>query len=52
MPSPDFTLTLEFTNGEVGMYDCKPILDFGVFKELRDMKYFNQVRVVGGTISW
>jgi hypothetical protein len=51
-PNPDFTLTLKFVNGEVGIYDCKPVLDFGVFTELRDAQHFNQVRVVNGTVSW
>jgi hypothetical protein len=48
----DHTLTLEFTNGEVGTYDCKPILDFGVFTELRDLEYFKRVTVLHGTVSW
>jgi hypothetical protein len=51
-PNPDFTLTLEFDNGEFGVDDCKPILDFGVFKELHDVKYFNRARVVNGTVCW
>ena len=32
--SPDYKLHMVFTNGENGIYDCLPILDFGVFKEL------------------
>lgn len=51
-PNPDFTLTLKFVNGEVGTYAYKPVLDFGVFTELQDVQYFNQVRVVNGTVSW
>ena len=51
-PNDDFTLTLEFTYGEVGIYDSSPLLDFGVFKELRDIHYFKQVCVVNGTVSW
>jgi len=49
---PDHLLELEFTSGEVGVYDCKPLLDFGVFRELRDEAYFRQVRVVNGTVAW
>jgi hypothetical protein len=48
----DYQLELEFTSGEVGVYDCKPLLDFGVFRELRDETYFRQVYVVNGTIAW
>ena len=48
----DYLLDLIFTNGERGMYDCKPLLDFGVFTELRDYSYFKMVRVAGGTVAW
>jgi Protein of unknown function (DUF2442) len=48
----NYQLELTFTNGEVGAYNCAPLLDFGVFQELRDVFYFNQVRVEGGTIAW
>lgn len=43
---------MEFTNGENGIYDCLPILDFGVFKELKDLSYFNQAQVLDGTAVW
>ena len=48
----DYQLRVTFTNGEIGIYDCRPLLDFGVFKELRDVRYFRQVRVENGTIAW
>jgi hypothetical protein len=38
--SPDHKLHLEFTNGEHGIYDCAPFLEFGVFRELQDVTYF------------
>lgn len=47
-----YRLEIAFSNGEVGVYDCTPILDFGVFKELQDLGYFKQARVVGGTVVW
>lgn len=47
-----YTLEITFTNGEVGSYDCRPLLDFGVFKELKDEAYFRQVQVVNGTVAW
>ena len=43
---------MEFTNGENGIYDCLPILDFGVFKELKDLNYFKQAQVLDGTVVW
>ncbi|MEW5939214.1 MAG: DUF2442 domain-containing protein [Chloroflexota bacterium] len=51
-PNDDHTLTLRFTNGETGVYDCKPLLDFGVFIELRDLAYFKRVRPFNGTVMW
>jgi hypothetical protein len=48
----DYQLEIEFTNGEIGVYDCAPLLDFGVFRELRDLDYFKQARAEGGTVVW
>ena len=45
-------LRLTFTNEEVRVYDCTPLLDFGVFRELRDPEYFRQARVFLGTVAW
>jgi len=47
-----YRLAITFTNGEVGIYDCRPLLDFGVFTELRDVAYFRQARAQGGTVVW
>lgn len=47
-----YQLEIVFANGEVGVYDCTPLLAFGVFKELRDVAYFVQARVAGGTVVW
>lgn len=52
IPADDYKLVLVFTNGEQGIYDCSPLLNFGVFKELNDLNYFKQVQVVGGTVAW
>jgi hypothetical protein len=51
-PSDDYRLELTFSNGETGIYDCRPLLDFGVFRELQDNVYFRQVRVENGTVVW
>ena len=31
-PQDDYHLRVTFTNGEIGIYDCRPLLDFGVFR--------------------
>ena len=48
----DYSLEIEFANGEVGVYNCAPLLDFGVFRELQDIEYFRQARADGGTVVW
>jgi hypothetical protein len=48
----NYKLEITFSNGEVGVYDCSPLLNFGVFTELKDKIYFQQVRVVSGTVVW
>jgi hypothetical protein len=48
----DYTLEIEFTNGEVGVYACRPLLGFGVFEELKQLPYFQQARVENGTVVW
>ncbi len=47
-----YQLRLVFTNGENGIYDCSSLLDFGVFKELKNKQYFNQAKVLDGTVVW
>ncbi len=51
-PTDNYKLVLVFTNGQSGIYDCSHLLDFGVFKELKDKNYFGQVKAVDGTVSW
>jgi hypothetical protein len=48
----DFTIEITFTSGEVAIYDCRPLLSFGVFTELRDIAYFKRARVQHGTVAW
>ena len=52
VPERDNRLRLRFSNGEEGVYDCTPLLDFGVFRELRDPSYFCRVVATGGTVAW
>ena len=51
-PTEDYKLHLVFSNGEEGIYDCHDLLNFGVFKELRDRNYFKKVVAVHGTVAW
>ena len=51
-PLPDYRIYLEMENGRKGVFDVKPYLDHGVFRELRDVHYFNQVGILFGTVTW
>ncbi len=48
----DPTLHLRFTDGKQKRYDVKPLLSFGIFRELKDTSYFKSVRVSNGTVQW
>ena len=52
IPEKNYQLRLTFSNGEQGIYDCSPLLDCGVFQELRNPVYFRQVKAVYGTVTW
>jgi hypothetical protein len=49
---PEYTLILTFDNGEVKIFDMKPYLSLGIFKELRDLKLFNSVRKSFDSVEW
>ncbi len=51
-PNADYTLTLTFANGEVRVFDVKPYLSAGIFRELQDKAHFNSVRVFLGSVQW
>jgi hypothetical protein len=51
-PNSNYTIRLIFDNGEEGIFDVKPYLDKGIFRELRDLHVFNSVKPIMGTIQW
>ncbi|PIE68803.1 MAG: hypothetical protein CSA21_05930 [Deltaproteobacteria bacterium] len=51
-PRENYLLSVTFDNGEHGMLDMKPFLDFGIFQDLKDHNAFNRVRVAFDTIEW
>lgn len=52
VPLSDYRLLIEFNNGEQGVYACEHLLDFGVFKELKDKSYFGKAQAIDGTVVW
>lgn len=51
-PLADYRLYVETVGGRSGVFDMKPFLDRGVFRELKDPGYFNRVGVVLGAVTW
>ncbi|MEW6744687.1 MAG: DUF2442 domain-containing protein [Planctomycetota bacterium] len=47
-----YELEITFSNGEIGVYNCAPLLGFGVFTEWQDVNYFKRARAAGGTVVW
>ncbi len=48
----DYTLFVELSDGRSGIFDVKPYLDKGVFKQLKDKEYFKKVRPFFCGIVW
>jgi hypothetical protein len=51
-PLENYILLLEFENTEKRVFDMKPYLNKGIFKELSDVKVFNSVRISFDSIEW
>jgi hypothetical protein len=48
----NYTLILIFNNGEKRLFDVKPYLKKGIFKQLQKLELFNSVKAYNGTIQW
>ena len=51
-PLLDYRIFVEIEDGRKGIFDLKPYLDHGVFRELREINYFNQVSILFGAVTW
>src|SRR5918996_1608510 len=51
-PLSDYRIYVEIEDGRKGIFDMKPYLDRGVFRELRNVHYFNQVGILFGAVTW
>ncbi len=52
IPIENYQLNLTFENGENKIFDVKPYLHLGIFKELKNLEMFNTVKVSFDTIEW
>ena len=51
-PLSDYRIYVELADGRQGVFDIKPYLDHGVFRELKDAVYFKRVGVQFGAVTW
>ncbi|MFM2047926.1 MAG: hypothetical protein RI955_472 [Bacteroidota bacterium] len=51
-PLLNYILEIKFNNSETRFFDVKPYLEFGIFTELKDENYFNNVSLQLGSIAW
>ena len=51
-PLSEYQLLLTFENGEKKIFDMKPYLDKGIYKELKDETKFKTVRISFDSIEW
>lgn len=51
-PQDNFILHLAFDNGETGLLDMKPYLEFGIFSRIKHPDSFAKVKVSFDTIEW
>ncbi len=51
-PLEDHQLEIGFNSNEKRVFDVKPYLDSGIFKELKDELYFKSVTLQFDSIAW
>jgi hypothetical protein len=47
-----YKLRLELTDGRKGIFDVSSYIESGVFRELKDTRYFRHVFVDHGIVCW
>ncbi|OGU58590.1 MAG: hypothetical protein A2X64_05035 [Ignavibacteria bacterium GWF2_33_9] len=48
----DYTFSIIFANDEKGIFDIKPYLEIGSFKDFKDFEKLRKFRIVDGVITW
>lgn len=51
-PLPDYKIYVEIEDGRKGIFNMVPYLEHGIFKELKNINYFNQVSILFGAVTW
>ena len=48
----NYNLLILFTNHKERIVDCKKLLQFEIFEELKDINVFNSYKLDGTTLTW
>lgn len=51
-PKSDYKIYVETEDGRKGVFDMRPYLERGMFRELKNINYFNQVGILFGAVTW
>ncbi|HEY5582763.1 MAG TPA: DUF2442 domain-containing protein [Rhodoferax sp.] len=51
-PLSDYRIYVEVADGRKGVFDMNPYLERGVFRELKNIHYFNRVGIEFGAVTW
>jgi hypothetical protein len=49
---PDYKIKVTLATGATGIFNVSPYLEKGIFKELKDYRYFQRAKIEHGTIVW
>ena len=53
VPHEDYTVTVFFCDGKTVLYDVKPKLEHGVFRQLKNITVFmERCRILNDTLAW
>jgi len=51
-PMDDYELLITFNNGELRVFDAKPLFSMNAFKSLKSKAFFESVKADHGSILW
>jgi len=51
-PLSEYRIYVEIADGRKGIFDLRPYLELGEFRELQDTRYFSQVGILLGAVTW
>jgi hypothetical protein len=53
VPHEDHTVSVYFCDGKIVIYDVRPKLDSGVFRQLKDISFFmERCMILNDTLAW